>query len=103
MLFRSVEYVEDGGALLLGTGPAFASQDSLFRSPLASILPTRPTGEVTLETFRPALNSKGRRHPITSSFKGQEEENWGRWFRLIDNAPVSGDILMEGADGAPPL
>ncbi len=96
-----VEYVEDGGALLLGTGPAFASQDSLFRSPLASILPTRPTGEVTLETFRPALNSKGRRHPITSSFKGQEEENWGRWFRLIDNAPVSGDILMEGADGAP--
>lgn len=96
-----VEYVEDGGALLLGTGPAFASQDSLFRSSLASILPTRPTGQVTLETFRPSLNSKGRRHPITSSFKGQEEENWGRWFRLIDNAPVSGDVLMEGPDGAP--
>ncbi len=96
-----VEYVEDGGALLLGTGPAFASQDSLFRSPLASILPTRPTGQVTQETFRPSLNNKGRRHPITSSFKGQEEANWGRWFRLIDNTPISGDVLMEGANGAP--
>lgn len=96
-----VEYVEDGGALLLGTGPAFASQDSLFRSPLASILPTRPTGQVTLDTFRPSLNGKGRRHPITSSFRGQQEANWGRWFRLIDNTPISGDVLMEGADGAP--
>ncbi len=96
-----VNYVEDGGALLLATGPAFATSDSLFRSPLASILPTRPTGDIALEQFRPALNEKGRRHPITNSFKGQTESEWGRWFRLIDNTPVSGDVLMEGANGAP--
>ena len=96
-----VEYVEGGGALLLATGPAFAANDSLFRSPLASILPTRPTGDITVEKFRPSLNSKGRRHPITRSFKGQIEENWGHWFRLIDNIPVSGDVLMEGGNGAP--
>lgn len=96
-----VNYVEDGGALLLATGPSFATSDSLFRSSLASILPTRPTGEIALEKFRPSLNEKGRRHPITSSFKGQTENSWGQWFRLIDNAPVSGDVLMEGAKGAP--
>ncbi len=96
-----VNYVEDGGALLLATGPSFATSDSLFRSSLASILPTRPTGEITTEKFRPSLNDKGRRHPITSSFKGQTENSWGQWFRLIDNAPVSGDVLMEGAQGAP--
>jgi uncharacterized membrane protein len=96
-----VNYVEEGGALLLATGPSFATNDSLFRSPLASILPTRPTGEIAIEKFRPSLNDKGRRHPITSSFRGQTETNWGQWFRLIDNTPVSGDVLMEGAAGAP--
>lgn len=96
-----IDYVEDGGALLLATGPSFAAGDSLFRSPLASILPTRPTGDVTVEKFRPSLNEKGRRHPITSSFKGQTETNWGQWFRLVDNTPVSGDVLMEGAKGSP--
>jgi uncharacterized membrane protein len=96
-----IDYVEDGGALLLATGPSFAAGDSLFRSPLAGILPTRPTGDVTVEKFRPSLNEKGRRHPITSSFKGQTETNWGQWFRLVDNTPVSGDVLMEGAKGSP--
>ena len=96
-----IDYVEDGGALLLATGPAFASEGSLFRSPLASILPTRPTGDITTEKFRPALNEKGRRHPITSSFKGQSSATWGEWFRLIENTPISGDVLMEGANGSP--
>lgn len=96
-----IDYVEDGGALLLATGPAFASEGSLFRSPLASILPTRPTGNITTEKFRPALNEKGRRHPITSSFKGQSSATWGEWFRLIENTPISGDVLMEGANGSP--
>lgn len=96
-----IRYVENGGAMLLATGPAFAEDDSLFRSPLAGILPTRPTGEVLVEKFRPTLNDKGRRHPITQSFKGQTELSWGQWFRLIDNTPVSGNVLMEGENGAP--
>ncbi len=96
-----VNYVEGGGALLLATGPSFATNESIFRSPLAYILPTRPTGETTTKAFRPSLNAKGRRHPITRSFKGQAEQNWGQWFRLVQNTPVNGDVLMEGADGSP--
>lgn len=94
-------YVEDGGALLLATGPAFATQASLYRTPLVSILPTRPTGEILTGAFRPELNSKGRRHPITSDFAGNDDQAWGAWYRAIDNDPVGGDVLMDGPDGVP--
>jgi len=97
------KYVEDGGALLVATGPAFAEQESIYRSPLAAVLPTRPTGETTNEAFKPELNNKGRRHPITSSFAGKEDQTWGKWFRIIDNKPISGNVLMEGPGAAPLL
>lgn len=97
------EYVEKGGALLLATGPAFATEQSLYRSPLAAVLPARPTGETTEAPFKPALNEKGRRHPITASFSGKEDKLWGKWFRLIDNKPISGNVLMEGPKAAPLL
>ena len=96
-------YVDDGGALLIATGPAFANKESIYRSPLAAVLPTRPTGETTKEAFKPELNEKGRRHPITSSFSGKEDQTWGEWFRIIDNKPISGDVLMEGPGAAPLL
>jgi uncharacterized membrane protein len=96
-------YVDNGGALLIATGPAFAEKESIYRSPLAAVLPTRPTGETTKEAFKPELNEKGRRHPITSSFSGKEDQTWGKWFRIIDNNPISGDVLMEGPDAAPLL
>jgi uncharacterized membrane protein len=94
-------YVEDGGALLLATGPAFATRASLYRTPLVSILPTRPTGDTLTGAFRPTLNDKGKRHPITSDFQGNEDQAWGAWYRAIDNDPVGGDVLMEGPDGVP--
>ena len=96
-------YVDNGGALLIATGPAFAEQESIYRSPLAAVLPTRPTGDTTKEAFKPELNEKGRRHPITSSFAGKEDQTWGNWFRIIDNKPITGDVLMEGPDAAPLL
>lgn len=96
-------YVDNGGALLIATGPAFAEKESIYRSPLAAVLPTRPTGETTREAFKAELNEKGRRHPITSSFAGKEDQNWGKWFRIIDNKPISGDVLMEGPNAAPLL
>ena len=94
-------YVEDGGALLLATGPAFATQASLYRTPLVSVLPTRPTGETLTGAFRPELNDKGKRHPITSDFQGNDEQSWGSWYRVIENDPIGGDVLMEGAEGVP--
>lgn len=94
-------YVEDGGALLLATGPAFATQASLYRTPLVTVLPARPTGEILTGAFRPELNDKGKRHPITSDFQGNEEQSWGAWYRVIDNDPIGGDVLMNGPEGVP--
>lgn len=94
-------YVEDGGALLLATGPAFATQASLYRTPLVTILPARPTGEILTRQFKPELNAKGIRHPITADFQGTEDQNWGPWYRVIDNDPIGGDVLMDGPDGVP--
>ena len=95
-------YVEDGGALLLATGPAFADDTrSLFLTPLVGVLPSRPTGEVAATTFRPELNDKGRLHPITRSFAGRDDAQWGPWHRAIGNEPLGGNVLMEGPDGTP--
>ena len=94
-------YVEEGGALLLATGPAFATQASLYRTPLVSVLPTRPTGETMVGAFRPELNDKGRRHPITADFQGNDDQTWGPWYRVIENDPIGGDVLMDGPDGVP--
>jgi uncharacterized membrane protein len=94
-------YVEDGGALLLAAGPAFATQASLYRTPLVSVLPARPTGDILTGAFRPELNEKGKRHPITSDFQGNEDQAWGPWYRVIDNDPIGGDVLMDGPDGVP--
>jgi len=97
------EYVEDGGALLVAAGPSFAGEESLYRSPLAAVLPTRPTGEMLETGFKPLLNEKGKRHPITAGFSGKADQNWGEWFRIIENNVVSGDVLMEGPNGEPLL
>ena len=97
------EYVENGGALLVATGPPYASRASIFRSPLAAVLPARPTGETFDESFRPELNSKGRRHPITAGFVGNEADSWGPWYRIIESNVVGGDVLMEGPSAEPLL
>ena len=95
-------YVQDGGALLLATGPAFADdQRSLFLTPLAGVLPTRPTGEVYTDSYRAELNDKGRLHPITRSFAGRDDSTWGPWLRSIGNDPIAGNVLMETPDGTP--
>jgi len=97
------KYVENGGALLVAAGPAFATDDGLARSPLIAVLPARPTGKTTDTTFRPNLNDKGKRHPITSIFNGETSAKWGRWYRSIDAEVIKGDVLMVNDDGQPLL
>ncbi len=97
------EYVEDGGALLVATGPAFATEDSLYRSPLSAVLPTVPTGKTAEYAFKPKLSDKGRRHPVTAPFFGKDDQSWGSWFRVIESRVVSGDILMNGPADEPLL
>ena len=48
-------YVRDGGAVLVAAGPDYASQTSIWRTPLDSILPAEPSGNVT----EPGLSCRG--------------------------------------------
>lgn len=103
------QYVEDGGALLIAAGPDFASADSIYRSPLSSIVPAEPSGRVREEPFVPTVTELGQRHPVTAGFMpvpDPETENaapWGRWLRQIDVNPMRGTTAMSGLDGAPLL
>ena len=83
-------YVRDGGAVLVAAGPDYASQTSLWRTPLDAILPAEPDGNVTDQAFRPSLTELGRRHPVTRGLDGAASNppNWSQWFRV-----VSADLL----------
>lgn len=94
-------YVEEGGAVLVAAGPDFASADSIYRSPLADILPAEPTARVIERGFRPSITDLGQRHPVTVGMAGEGE--WGRWMRQIEVEPVGGDVLMSGVDDKPLL
>ncbi|MBR7518532.1 hypothetical protein KC217_22960, partial [Mycobacterium tuberculosis] len=58
-------YVRDGGAVLVASGPDLSGPGSLFRTPLASVLPGEPTGNVVEQPFVARLSELGRRHPVT--------------------------------------
>ena len=94
-------YVEQGGAVLVAAGPDFASADSIYRSPLADILPAEPTARVVDQGCRPAVTELGLRHPVTSGLQGAD--TWGRWLRQIEVEPIKGDVVMSGVDERPLL
>ncbi len=102
-------YVEDGGALLVAAGPDYASAASLYRSPLADILPGQPTARVIEAPFVPQVSELGQRHPVTAGLALAHEpppdsdQPWGRWMRQVEVAAQSGQTVMTGADGAPLL
>jgi hypothetical protein len=100
-------YVEDGGALLVSSGPEFASPTSIFRTPLAAVLPAQPTGDVVDQPFRPALTPAGEAHPVTRGLSGANNgsrpPSWGRWFRAIAANNVAGETLMSGPENRPLL
>ena len=81
--FRNIaEYVKGGGALLVSVGPVFATQRSLYRTPLGAILPAAPLGDVLETGFKPKVTDIGQRHPVTANLPqagdpGKEPE-WGR-------------------------
>ena len=97
------DYVDNGGALLMAAGPDFASPFSIFRTPLAGVLPAAPTGEVITGGYHPTVTDLGRRHPVTAGLPGADQSppRWGRWFRLIDAEMATGENLMEGPGGKP--
>ena len=98
-------YVRDGGAVLVAAGPDYASQTSLWRTPLDAILPAEPDGNVTDQAFRPSLTELGRRHPVTRGLDGADSNppNWSEWFRVVDTRNATGTTVMQGPDSKPLL
>jgi hypothetical protein len=98
-------YVRDGGAVLVAAGPDYASQTSLWRTPLDAILPAEPDGNVTDQAFRPSLTELGRRHPVTRGLDGAASNppNWSEWFRVVDTRNATGTTVMQGPDSKPLL
>ena len=105
-----VRYVKDGGALLVASGPSLAGAESLYRTPLADVLPVAPTAEVIEEPYTPVISELGNRHPVTEGLDQFAPRpsvdgvpGWGRWFRLIDTTVEAGHVVMEGAGKRPLL
>ncbi|WP_299146101.1 hypothetical protein [uncultured Tateyamaria sp.] len=94
-------YIRDGGAVLIAAGPDFAGADSLYRSPLGSVMPAMPSARVLEEAYRPTVSDIGERHPVTTGLPGAGD--WGRWLRQIDVEARSGTVVMEGVDERPLL
>lgn len=101
-------YVEKGGAILVATGPTYATSMSLYRTPLAQILPASPTGRVLESAYRAQITNDGTRHPVTRDLPGSgsaanANPNWGSWFRLVQAEAREGQVLMEGTNDNPLL
>ena len=105
------DYVRGGGALLLSTGPEFASAASLATTNLGSVLPVRAPGRgsVVDGPFRPVVTPLGARHPVTEGLPGAGpadgigQPQWGDWYRYVDTSATGGQELMSAGDGAPLL
>ncbi len=100
-------YVRNGGAFLEAAGPSFGTPLSLSRTPLGTILPTEPTGDVFEEGFKARVTDLGRRHPVTEDLPGEgapgAEPSWGRWFRQVQARVHHGVAVMSGDHGDPLL
>jgi hypothetical protein len=98
-------YVRDGGAVLVAAGPDYASQTSIWRTPLDAILPAEPDGNVTDQAFRPRLTELGERHPVTRGLDGAASDppKWSHWFRIVDTRNTTGTAVMQGPDQRPLL
>ncbi len=98
-------YVRDGGAVLVAAGPDYASQTSIWRTPLDAILPAEPSGSVTERAFHARLTELGKRHPVTRDLDGSASDppHWSQWFRLVDTKNANGTAVMQGPDNKPLL
>ena len=96
-------YVEGGGAMLIAAGPDFASADSIYRTPIETIVPARPTARVLEQRYRPKVTELGLRHPVTAGLQPAEEDTWGSWLRQIELEAETGQVVMSGADEKPLL
>ncbi|HWD49979.1 MAG TPA: hypothetical protein VG309_08615 [Rhizomicrobium sp.] len=107
--YENIEnYVRNGGALLVSSGPEFAGPFSIYHTPLESLLPAQPTGDIIAQPFKPLVTAQGLAHPVTRALPGgntarNPTPTWGKWFRTIGANVVAGETVMSGANGKPLL
>ena len=93
----------------MSSGPEFAGAGSTFRTPLSSVLPAKPSGDIVAQGYKPLVTPVGLAHPVTHELSQSNGENypasWGRWFRLISATSVSptAETLMSGPGNKPLL
>jgi hypothetical protein len=102
------KYVENhGGALLIAAGDDFAGATTIYRTPLAPVLPARPTGRVFEEPFKASITVDGAKHPVTRGLPGAGADGkpptWGRWFRQAEVKTDRGRAVLAGAQDSPLL
>jgi len=100
-----VRYVRAGGALMIAAGPDFASADGIYYSPLGTLSPADPTGNIIQQAFRPAITTIGAKHPVTRGLPGSDETPpaWSNWFRQVDANVTRGTSVLSGANNKPLL
>jgi hypothetical protein len=96
-----VDYVRNGGAVLVSAGPDFASANSISRSPLGDILPVVSNSRIITDPYVPQVSEFGARHPVTQDLPNNPD--WGRWFRQVDLNVTRGQTVMTGAQDKPLL
>jgi len=100
-----VNYVREGGALLIAAGPDFSGKDGLFFSPLGKISPARPDGRIIERAFRAQVTETGQRHPVTRALPGADQTPpaWSEWFRQVSAEQTRGVPVMSGVEDKPLL
>ncbi len=103
-------YVRNGGALLTVAGPEYIGGGSVYGTSLSSILPAAPASDVIKAPYIPQVTDLGKRHPVTRNLEDSntddpsQQPSWGHWYLLVNTAvPLSGDVIMTGADNKPLL
>jgi len=99
-----VNYVRAGGAMLVAAGPDYASDETLWRTPLDAVLPAEPTG-VSEKPFHARLSEPGKRHPVTRGLEGSafDPPHWSRFFRIVNTRNALTAPLMTDEDNKPLL
>jgi len=98
------DYVRGGGAVLIAAGPDFAGVNSIYRSPLAGIIPGMPTAQVIEGGFQPLIPDMGQRHPVTAGLAPVDGPTWGRWMRMVEVDPKPDvQTVMTGPQDRPLL
>ena len=96
-----------GGALLIAAGDDYASNNSLQRTPLNTVLPAISSGRVIETPFKAKVAGDGLKHPVTKGLPGMgeagKEATWGRWLRQVEATPRRGRTVMNGAEDKPLL